>query len=101
METTFAVAGLGWEPGHEGHVALQALRETYEPLLRGLSEHLLLVLPGWLPKGASPDHWGKGHRGLLAQRLVEQLAERNPRTGTDHHGRRAALWRIIRRRQRK
>jgi hypothetical protein len=100
METAFALAGLAWESGQEGYGALQALRETYEPLLRGLSEHLLLVLPGWLPTGANADHWGKGHRGLLAQRLVEQLAERNPRAGNDRHRRRVALWRIIRRRPR-
>jgi hypothetical protein len=101
IEATFAAAGLGWEAGPDGKAALQALRETYEPLLRGLAQHLLIVLPGWLPTGTSLDHWGKGHRGMLAQRLVEQLAERNSRSGPDDRATPTNLWRLIRRRPRK
>jgi hypothetical protein len=67
-------------------------------LLDGLARHLLLALPGWLPAGDETDNWGKGHRGLLAQRLVEQLSERNPRTGRDEAA--VSLWRKVRRRLR-
>ena len=76
MEAAFAQAGLEWEGGPEAKTALQALRATYEPLLDGLAQHLLLMLPGWVSDDTTADHWERGHRGLLARRLIEQLADR-------------------------
>jgi hypothetical protein len=109
MEAAFAEAGLAWEGGAEARAALQALRATYEPLLDGLARHLLLVLPDWIPDPAAADHWERGHRGLLARRLVEQLAERgaagtaagaNGAAGESEAGGRARMWRDLKRRLR-
>jgi nitrate reductase NapE component len=105
MEAAFAEAGLAWEGGAEARAALQALRATYEPLLDGLARHLLLVLPKWIPEPGAADHWERGHRGLLARRLVEQLAERGgagPAAGAGGTGggEAARMWRDLKRRLR-
>ena len=55
---------------------LAALRATYEPMMDGLSSHLLLPLQGWTAQERLVDHWASGPPGLLAQRLVEELANR-------------------------
>ncbi len=76
MSAALAEVGLGWDASADSVAVLQALRATYEPLLDGLARHLLLPLPEWVPEAESSDHWGRGHRGLIARRLVEQLADR-------------------------
>lgn len=60
---------------HKRQEALAALRATYEPLLEGLGEALLLPLPGWIATDDA-DHWQHGHRGSVASHLVEQLSSR-------------------------
>jgi len=75
LEAMLAEAGLGWAGGPETEVTLAALRATYEPLLDGLASYLLIPLPGWVSDESTPDHWERGHRGLIAARLVEQLAD--------------------------
>ena len=107
MLDTFAEVGLAWEAGAEGATTLLALRATYEPLLDGLARHLLLPLPGWIPDKNAMDHSERGHRGILARRLVEHLLERQDAAGSragtsvghgpDQH---ASLWRSLRRRLR-
>jgi hypothetical protein len=98
MEIAFAEAGLAWEGGAEAQEALQALRATYEPLVDGLAQHLLIVVTDFVPDELSADHWERGHRGILARRLVEQLVERpSPR---DKTGEDVTLWRNLRRRLR-
>jgi hypothetical protein len=98
MEVAFTEAGLAWEGGADAQEALQALRATYEPLIDGLAQHLLIVVPGFVPDELSADHWERGHRGLLARRLVEQLVERpSPREMTRDD---RTLWRNLRRRLR-
>ncbi len=100
MEAAFAEAGLQWDGGPEARAALQALRATYEPLLDGLAKHLLLDLPGWLPQENAADHWERGHRGLLARRLIEQLSERGGGVAAlNEDG--ATLWRNVKRRLRR
>lgn len=77
---------------------LAALRATYEPLLDGLSQHLLLPLPGWLPDAEGSDQWARGHRGLIASRLVEELSARTgPAVAEDDMGD-LRPWRKLRRR---
>lgn len=95
MKAAFAEADLIWEEEPDTEATLQALRATYEPLLDGLARHLLLTLPGWIPEADAADHWGRGHRGLLARRLVEQLAGKSvsPPAGD-------GTWRSLRRRLR-
>jgi hypothetical protein len=46
---------LSSEPGDERTLA--ELREMYEPYLAVLSEHLLMPLPGWMPKKRAADNW--------------------------------------------
>jgi hypothetical protein len=98
MEVAFAEAGLAWEGGGDSQEALQALRATYEPLIDGLAQHLLIVVPGFVPDELSADHWERGHRGLLARRLVEQLVGRPAPRDTERAD--LTLWRNLRRRLR-
>ena len=72
----FARVGLRWDGGSGARETLVALRATYEPLLDGLAAALLLELPRWMPEDDASDVWQGGHRGLIAGRLVEQLADR-------------------------
>jgi hypothetical protein len=59
------------DPDAEQKVA--AFRATYEPFLLGLSEYLLLPLPGWLPT-ESLDNWQNSPRGRSAKQLVEDAS---------------------------
>ena len=54
-------------------------------------------LPGWLPEEDAADHSERGHRGLLARRLIEQLVDRGSPTGIPA-GQDAPIWRRLRRR---
>jgi hypothetical protein len=79
MEAIFETAGLRWNGGPKSEETLAALRATYEPLLDGLGSALLLALPNWIATEDAADHWQRGHRGLIASRLIEQLSDRtNP-----------------------
>ena len=76
LEAVLSAAGLHWVGGSAAEETLAALRATYEPLLDGLASKLLLALPEWLPTKDAADHWERGHRGLIAKRLIEQLSAR-------------------------
>ena len=76
MVASFAEADLRWEDEPDGRGTLAALRATYEPLMDGLARYLLLDVPSWLPGEGAVDHWEGGHRGLIARRLIEELADR-------------------------
>lgn len=54
---------------------LAAFRSTYEPFLVGLSNHLLLPLPNWLP-GDKLDNWQNSPRGRRAKQLVDNSPAR-------------------------
>ena len=90
---TIKTAGLGWTEAADAQATLAALRATYEPLLDGLANRLLLSLPPWMSSGTSSDNWQVGHRGLIASRLIEQLSARLP-TETDMS--RPRLWQRLR-----
>jgi hypothetical protein len=77
LESLLAEAGLAWQGGPEGEETLAALRATYEPLLSALASRLLLQLPDWISAGDATDHWERGHRGMIASRLIEQLVARD------------------------
>jgi hypothetical protein len=77
MEGILAKAGLQWKGGPETQEILAGLRATYEPLLDGLASALLLKLPPWIASEDATDHWQRGHRGLIASRLIEQLSDRS------------------------
>jgi hypothetical protein len=89
MLALFEEAGLDWKESAGSEATLAALRATYEPLLDGLGNFLLLPLTGWLPAEDSEDHWQRGHRGLIATRLIEQLSERSEKQAP-HAGSRSA-----------
>lgn len=76
MTDIFAQAGLRWTDAPGARDTLAALRATYEPLLDGLATALVLPLPGWIAADDAADHWQRGHRGLIASRLIAQLSER-------------------------
>lgn len=59
----------------EAEKKLAAFRATYEPFLVGLSEYLLLPLPGWLPSD-NLDNWQNSPRGRRAKQLVEDAPAR-------------------------
>jgi Ion channel len=77
MQTMLLQAGINWQQEPNTEETLAALRATYEPLLDGLANALLLALPGWIAAADATDHWQRGHRGLIASRLIEQLSARN------------------------
>ena len=76
LEDELISAGVGWLPGEETRETLAALRATYEPLLDGLAERLLLALPPWLAEEDAVAHGHRGHRGLRARRRREELSGR-------------------------
>ena len=100
MLAAFEQAGLKWEGGADAEATLQALRATYEPLLDGLARHLLLALPGWVPAADAADHGEDWYRGLLARRLVDQLADRTEAAAGASAGEETNIWRTLRRRLR-
>ena len=77
MVATFSETGLVWNADPATEDMLTALRATYEPLLDGLGSQLLLPLPEWIAMHDATDHWQRGHRGLIASRLIEQLSDRS------------------------
>ena len=83
MEAALAEAGVKWEDSAEAEATLAALRATYEPLLDGLAKYLLLNVPTWMPAEGAMDHWEKGHRGLIAKRLLEDLGDRESRSAQE------------------
>ncbi len=100
LEAALAEAGLAWRADDEAFASLQALRATYEPLLEGLARFLLLTLPPWIPSDTAEDHWRSGHRGLLAFRMVEQLAKPQDPVLASKAADQSNIWRRLRMRLR-
>jgi hypothetical protein len=86
MLEVFEESGLRWNGGPEARELLASLRATYEPLLDGLGLRLMLPLTEWIAAEDASDHWQRGHRGLIARRLIEELSDRSPRSGTTPSG---------------
>ena len=100
LQAILAEAGLVWPADDEAVASLQALRATYEPLLDGLARFLLLTLPPWIPSDTAEDHWRGGHRGLLAFRMVEQLAKPQDPGQASRAANQSSIWRRLRMRLR-
>ncbi|MEA2741308.1 MAG: hypothetical protein QOH05_4615 [Acetobacteraceae bacterium] len=94
MEAILVQSGLNWNGGPETEETLAALRATYEPLLDGLASALLLPLPTWVATADAADHWQRGHRGLIASRLVEQLSDRTKSAASSEPPRARASQRL-------
>jgi hypothetical protein len=93
LMSVFQQSGLVWSGDADSEETLAALRATYEPLLDGLSRHLLLPLPGWTAGDEDADHWEHGPRGLIASHLIEQLSSRGSATRNENSG--AVPWRRL------
>jgi hypothetical protein len=50
-------AGLNLRLGADADDKLRSLRRLYEPYVNGLSCHLLIPLPPWLPASGRADNW--------------------------------------------
>jgi len=93
LQAILAEAGLHWVGGAAAEETLAALRATYEPLLDGLAKALVLRLPEWVAAEDARDHWERGHRGMIASRLIRDLADRAPEDlPEDGGGRRWRRW---------
>jgi hypothetical protein len=86
MLEVFEAAGLRWNGGPEARELLASLRATYEPLLDGLGMRLMLPLTEWIAAEDASDHWQRGHRGMIARRLIEELSDRSPRAASASSG---------------
>jgi hypothetical protein len=86
MLEVFEESGLRWNGGPEAREVLASLRATYEPLLDGLGVRLMLPLTEWIAADDAADHWQRGHRGLLASRLIEELLERSYKPASETAG---------------
>jgi hypothetical protein len=77
LQRDLSEAGHSWSSS-EPEELLADLRATYEPLLDGLAQYLLLALPEWNLRDTTRDHWVRGPRGTLARRLIDDLSEHVP-----------------------
>ena len=75
LQAILLADGVEIASGAQAFEALRVLRATYEPLLDGLAQYLVLTLPDWIPADDAAPHWTRGHRGLIAERLIEQLTK--------------------------
>ncbi len=90
LQAALMASGIDLSVNADTRETLAALRATYEPLLAGLANFLLVPLPGWLPHDDEEDHWSSGHRGELTRHLIEDLSStrrsgglpQRPRLGT-------------------
>jgi hypothetical protein len=57
----------------DAEARLAKFRATYEPILGGLAEYLLVGLPRWVSKEEQLDNWEEDERGATAKRLVEAV----------------------------
>jgi hypothetical protein len=57
LRTSLAGRGLNLRAGADADDRLRSLRRLYEPYANGLSCHLLIPLPPWLPDAARADNW--------------------------------------------
>jgi Ion channel len=99
LEQGLADAGFTRET-EETEELLAALRATYEPLLDALASHLLLPLPSWGIGDEARDHWARGPRGTLAQRLVDEVLML-ANTTVEHEADNQSRWGRLRSRLRK
>ena len=67
VTATLADAGLVFADPNDLQERLNAFRDTYETFLQGLSEHLLLALPGWNLDPEQLDNWANSPRGRSAK----------------------------------
>jgi hypothetical protein len=101
MLALFAESGLDWDAGPDAKTMLDTLRGTYEPLLDGLARHLLLTVPAFIGTDTTIDHWAGGHRGLMAQRLLDELSNQDRASNVEREADGdERLWRRIRARLR-
>jgi hypothetical protein len=68
-------SGLSLRAGADADDQLHSLRRLYEPYVNGLSRHLLIPLPPWLPEKARADNWQTSAFDRAAPRPASSPAE--------------------------
>jgi hypothetical protein len=69
-------AGLSLRGGADADDKLRSLRRLYEPYVNGLSCHLLIPLPPWLPAHGRADNWQTSAFDRAAAPLTSSAAAR-------------------------
>ncbi len=82
LRNRLAEASLFFVDEGEAEGRLAAFRNTYEPFLNGLANHLVLSLPEWFADVDQVDNWMNSPRGKSAKRLLESV-EAQPESGED------------------
>jgi voltage-gated potassium channel Kch len=73
LRANLAEADLQFGDEDEAERTLAAFRNTYEPFLNGLADHLIIVLPPWLSQDNQLDNWQNSPRGKSAKQLIEAV----------------------------
>lgn len=71
-----SLAGLQLRGGADADDKLRSLRRLYEPYVNGLSCHLLIPLPPWLPARGRADNWQTSAFDRAAAPLTSSAAAR-------------------------
>ena len=77
-------AGLSLRAGADADDQLRSLRRLYEPYVNGLSCHLLIPLPPWLPEKARADNWQTSAFGRAAVPFTPAPASAPADEGREH-----------------
>ena len=73
LKRRLAAVAIHFVDEDESEARLTAFRNTYEPFLHGLADHLLLDLPPWSSDVEQLDNWMNSPRGKSAKRLLESV----------------------------
>jgi hypothetical protein len=73
MQRILAASGICLADEDGAEERLTAFRDTYEPFLFGLAQHLILSLPRWDPDPHQTANWVNSPRGKSAKRLMEAV----------------------------
>jgi hypothetical protein len=75
MRDALAEVGLVLDHGEDAEERLYNIRRSYEPFVNALADHLLLVLPLWIPATKTVDDWQTSAWDHFAQWSPEKLDE--------------------------
>jgi Ion channel len=75
MRDSLAEVGLVLDHGGDAEERLYNIRQSYEPFVNALADHLLLSLPPWIPATKTVDDWQTSAWDHFAQWSPEKLDE--------------------------
>ena len=76
LAATLEEAGLEFSDGAGAYGELAAFRETYEPFVVALAEHLVLPVPRWVAPEDALDNWQRSKGAFIVKDLVESVEAR-------------------------